>query len=120
MLLEEQELNHSGGSDLEDHFEDLSSSESPVGPMLQHNLSASTGVLPQAHDYSQVISLLQQQQTVLQQVLSGQRSLEKRQDCLRYCVFNQISMHFVNPLSLPVAIRGVIRNESVWLLVICL
>ena len=81
MLLEEQELNLSGGSDLEDAPSPdlISPSESPETMSLP-TFPAPTRMVAQSHDYSQVISLLQQQQTVLQQVLSGQQSLEKRQD----------------------------------------
>ena len=79
MLLEEQELNLSGGSDLED-ADLISPSESPERTMPPQSFPAPARIVAQSHDYSQVISLLQQQQTVLQQVLSGQQSLDKRQD----------------------------------------
>ena len=87
MLLKEQEISFSGGSDMEDSVDfqspdPLSQSVSETSDVFSGRTMSlpSTRMLPQSQDYSRVISLLQQQQVVLQQVLNGQLSLEKRQD----------------------------------------
>ena len=83
MLLDEQQIHLSGDeSDLENSDASGSPDLTPSGS--SGSFSAVSQPLlpphPQPSDYSHVISLLQQQQVALQQVLTGQKSLEKRQD----------------------------------------
>ena len=76
MLLEDQQVHLSGESDLENSYESdvyLTPSASSVSPHVLPRYTPS-------NDYSRVISLLQQQQVALQQLFSGQKSLEERQD----------------------------------------
>ena len=74
MLLDEQDPIHLSESDSEDTLADLP----------RHSAEASFSFsrrMPHAPaDYTHIISLLQQQQETLQEVLTGQKALEKRQD----------------------------------------